>query len=297
MVVEATFLGNFSHRLPSANLSINQIRPELLGPAATQKDRPFPQFSGVTLLAPTLGDSAYLAGVLRFEKRFGKGFSILTTYTWSKFLDNTSDAGSALGASGGPYSDYYNRRADWGPSDNDIRQRLTWSSLYEVPFGKGRAHLANHPIGYLVGGWGVGSVVMLQTGPAFTVTTQTNSTNAFSAGALRADVLRPPALAGGERTLARWFDTGAFRQPANYTFGNQGVNLLRGDGMVNFDFSILRNFNFSESKRLQFRTEIFNAFNHPNFRTPGRALGGAGFGVVSSSFPGRRIQLGLRMTF
>ncbi|MDP2996864.1 MAG: carboxypeptidase regulatory-like domain-containing protein [Bryobacterales bacterium] len=297
MVVEATFLGNFSHRLPSANLSTNQIRPERMGPAAAQKDRPFPQFSNVTLIAPTLGDSAYLGGVLRFEKRFAKGFSILSTYTWSKFLDNTSDAGSALGASGGPYSDYYNRRADWGPSDNDIRQRLTWSSLYEVPFGKGRAHLANHPIGYLVGGWGVGSVVMLQTGPAFTVTTQTNSTNAFSAGALRADVLRPPGLAGGERTLARWFDTGAFKQPANYTFGNQGVNLLRSDAMVNFDFSILRNFNFSESKRLQFRTEIFNAFNHPNFSVPGRTLGGAGFGVVSSSFPGRRIQLGLRLTF
>jgi hypothetical protein len=296
-VVEASYLGNNSHHLPSANLPINQIRPEKLGPSAAQKDRPFPQFNNVTLIAPTLGDSAYHAGVLRFEKRFSKGLNILATYTFSKFLDNTSDAGSALGASGGPYSDYYNRRADWGPSDNDIRQRFTWSSVYELPFGKGRHFLSASPVRYVVGDWSIGSVVTFQSGPAFTVTTQTNTTNSFSAGALRADVLRGPTLPADQRTLGRWFDTDAFRQPAQFRFGNQGVNILRGDSLANFDFSILRNFRFSETKRLQFRTELFNTFNHPTFSIPGRTFGGAGFGVVSSTMvPGRRIQLGLRLT-
>ena len=87
--------------MPSANLPINQIRPELLGPGGGPEDRPFPQFSNVTLLAPTLGVSSYHGGVLRFEKRFSRGLNILSTYTWSKFLDNTSDGGSALGDEGG----------------------------------------------------------------------------------------------------------------------------------------------------------------------------------------------------
>lgn len=297
-MVEISYLGNLSRHLPSANMSINQIRPEILGPSAsTQRNRPFPQFSNVTLLAPTLGVSAYHGGVLRFEKRFSKGLNILSTYTFSKFIDNTSDAGSAVGASGGPYSNYYNRRADRGPSDNDIRHRFTWSSVYELPFGAGRRFLAQNPLRYVVGDWVIGSVVNVQSGPAFTVTTQTNTTNAFSSGALRADVLRNPTLASGQRTLGRWFDTDAFRQPAQYQFGNQGVNLLRGDGLTNFDFSILRNFRFTENRRLQFRAELFNALNNTTFGVPGRVFGAAGFGIVNSSFAARRVQLGLRMMF
>ena len=117
------------------------------------------------------------------------------------------------------------------------------------------------------------------------MTTQTNTTNAFSAGGLRADVLRDPNLPVDQRNLGQWFDTDAFRQPAQYRFGNQGVNLLRGDGNINFDFSILRNFSFTETKRLQFRAELFNALNHTNFNVPGRVFGAAGFGLVSGSAP------------
>ena len=296
-VVEVSYLGNLTRHLPNANLPINQIRPEILGPSAsTQSFRPFPQFSNVTLLAPTMGVSSYHGGVVRFEKRFSRGLNILSTYTFAKFIDNIQDA-AAVGASGGPYSNYYDRRADRGPSDNDIRHRFTWSSVYEMPLGKGRRFLTQHPLRYIVGDWAIGSVINVQSGPPFTVTTQTNTTNAFSAGGLRADVLRDPNLPVDQRNLGQWFDTDAFRQPAQYRFGNQGVNLLRGDGNINFDFSILRNFSFTETKRLQFRAELFNALNHTNFNVPGRVFGAAGFGLVSGSAPARRIQLGLRLTF
>ena len=297
MVMEVSYLGNLSRKLPSSNLSINQIRPERLGPSATQKDRPFPQFSNVTLIAPTLGVSTYHAAVVRFEKRFSRGLNILSTYTFSKFLDNTNEGGASLGDEVSPYSDYYNRRSDWGPSENDIRQRFTWSSVYEFPFGKGRPFLAASPLRYVVGDWSVGSVVTLQTGAPFTVTTQTNSTNAFSAGSLRADVLRNPNLAGNQRKLERWFDTDAFLQPAPYKFGNQGTNILRGAGKILVDCSILRNLSLGESKRLQFRGELFNILNHTNLGLPGHTFGGAGFGIVSSADPGRRVQLGLRLIF
>jgi len=288
MVLEVTYLANFSRKLPSANLATNQIRPDLLGPDhKSQKDRPFPQFTNVTIVAPTLGVSNYHAGVARFEKRFSKGLNILTTYTFSKFLDNTNEAGSTLGMEGGAYSDYYNRRPDYGPSENDVRHRFTWSSVYEIP-------AITQAVRRILSGWSVGSVITVQSGPPFTVTTQTNTSNAFSAGPQRADVLRNPNLPSSQRTLNHWFDTDAFRQPADFRFGNQAKDILRADGLVNFDFSILRTFSLSENKKLQLRGEFFNTFNHPNFGVPGRVLGSAGFGIVSSAGPGRTIQLGAR---
>jgi len=297
VLVEVSYLGNLSRKLPSPNLPINQIRPEILGPGnSTQRDRPFPQFSNVSVVFPSLGVSAYHAGVARMEKRFSQGFNLVSTYTWSKFLNNTDEGGSALG-DGGTYSDFYNRRADRGPSDNDIRHRFTWSSVYELPVGKGRRFLSHHPARHILGEWGIGSVVTLRGAAPFTVTTQTNTTFAFSAGGQRADVLRNPNLPNAGRALDRWFDTAAFQQPANYRFGNQGMNILRGDGDVNFNFSILRDFPISEEKGVQFRGEFFNMFNHPNFGLPGHTLGGPGFGIVNSASPARRIQLGLRMTF
>jgi hypothetical protein len=149
----------------------------------------------------------------------------------------------------------------------------------------------------MVGDWGISVGMALQSGVPFTVGTQVNTTNAFSAGGLRADVLRNPNLPKDQRTLTRWFDTDAFRQPEMYRFGNQGVNLLRADGTVNLSFSALRNFRVTEGKRLQFRGEFFNVLNHPQFNVPGRVLGAAGFGIVSGARAARIIQLGLRMVF
>ena len=299
MVVEVSYLANLSRKLPNANITLNQIPPTILGPNhQSQADRPFPQFSNVTIVSPTFGVSSYHAGLIKFEKRFSHGFNVVSTYTYSKFLDNSFDGGGALGASGGPYSNYYNRRADYGPSDNDIRHRFTFSSVYELPFGTGRRFLSTNPLRYLAGDWAVGTVTTVQSGAPFTVTTQTNSTNSFSAGALRADVFRNPKLPSDQRTVSHYFDTDAFAQPAPFQFGNQGVNTLRAGGVVNFDFSLLRNFRITERTRFQFRGEFFNAFNHTDFGIPGRTFGGPGFGIVSSAArPARQIQLGLRLTF
>jgi hypothetical protein len=295
-LTEVGYLANMSRKLASANLSINQVRPELLTPTSTQRDRPFPQFTNVTLNLPSLGVSDYHAMLARVEKRFSKGFNFLGTYTWSKFLNNTNEGGAVLGAEGGVYSNFYNRAADYGPSENDIRHRLTASGVWELPFGKGRRFLADSGWRFLAGGWSLGGVLTLQTAPPFTVTTQVNSV--FStAGALRADVSRNPNL-GSERTLGRWFDTSAFSQPAPAQFGNQGVNILRGDSLTNVDLSIQRSFRlWSEASRLQLRGEFFNLANHANFGIAGRVFGAPGFGVVNSAGPARTIQVGLRLAY
>lgn len=221
----------------------------------------------------------------------------MSTYTWSKFCDNTGGGGASLGDEGAAYSNYYNRKADWGPAENDIRHRVTFSSVYQIPVGRRRAYLQRHPLRYVLGDWSMATVMTIQSGAPITVQTATNSTNANSAGAQRADVLRDPNLPGDQRTVQRWFDTTAWAQPAQYTFGNQGVGLVRADGRININASLLRNFAVAERKQFQFRGEFFNLPNHPNFGNPTHQFEGAGFGVVSSARPGRQVQFGLRFTF
>src|SRR4029079_14700035 len=148
-----------------------------------------------------------------------------------KTLDNCDAGAAPFGDEGAAYSNYYDRRADWGPSEIDLRHRVTWSSVYQLPFGKGRRFLLAHWSRAVVGGWSISGVMVVQTGGPVTVTTQTNSTSANSAGALRADILRDPNLPSGDRSIQRWFDTLAFRQPAQYTFGNQGIGHVRAPRM------------------------------------------------------------------
>jgi hypothetical protein len=296
VLIEVTGLGNLSRKLPTSNEPIDQIPTQILGPAAsTQAFRPYPQFSNVTLLAPTGGISNYIGGLLRAERRFGHGLSLLATYTYSKYLTNANDGGAVLGNVGGPYSNQYNRRADYGPSGNDIRHRVTFTTVYQLPFGDGRKWLSRGPLRYVVGGWSLGNLTNIQTGAAFTVFTQTNNTNAFSAGTQRADLVGDPFT--GTQTVGRWFNTAAFAQPAIYHFGNGGPGILRGPGLVNFDFSLLRDFRVTERMRLLFRGDFFNAFNHTNLALPGSTFGGGGFGVISSSGPARQIQLGAHLKF
>ncbi len=137
----------------------------------------------------------------------------------------------------------------------------------------------------------------VQTGPPFTVTTQVNNAFSFSSGGQRADTTGNQTLPAGERTVERWFNTAAFTQPAPGTFGSSGKGIGRGAGLINFDLSLLRNFAFSESRRLQLRAEALNAFNHPNFNLPGNTFGAPGFGVINDAHEGRRLQLGIRFLF
>lgn len=296
VVIEAAYLGNVGRNLAGPNLSLNQIAPDRLGPGVTQRDRPSPQFSNVVLVLPSIGRSDYHAGTFRVEKRFADGFSALATYTYAKFLTDTDAGGSDVGDVSN-YSDLYNPAADYGPSGNDIRHRVTLSSVYELPVGRGKRYLSRGLAASLLGGWSVGVLGTLQSGAPFSVTAQTNTTNAFSAGALRADLIADPKLSTTARTLARWFNTDAFAQPADFTFGNSPPGVLRGDGIINFDLSVAKRVSFAAERFLQLRIELFNAFNHSNFGLPGHTFGAPDFGVVSDAGSARVVQLGVRFVF
>jgi hypothetical protein len=295
-MLEVSYLGNLSRKMPGSQLSINQVRPELLVPGNNQSRRPFPQFSDVLIESPPLGVMNYHAFVAKAQRRFSRGFNFLATYTFAKALDNTNSI-SGLGNEGSEYSNFYNRRADYGASENDIRQRVTMSLVYQIPYGAGRRFGSRGMTGKVLGGWSVSTVLVWHTSPPFTVRTANNTTQSFSAGALRADVLRNPNLPSSERSVVRWFDTSAFAQPAVNRFGNQGVNIVRAAGRSSVNASLLRDFPIREGLRLQLRAEAFNLLNHANFGLPGQILGNPDFGIVNSAAAPRQMQLGVRAVF
>jgi hypothetical protein len=295
-VVEAGYVANLSRHLPGANLTLNQPPPERMGPGSTQADRPFPQFSDVVMLFPTIGVSNYHAGLFRIEKRFARGFNALATYTISRFRNDTDDGAASLGETG-VYSDYYNRAADYGPSANDIPHRLTATTVWELPIGSGRRYLSDTSWNWIVGGWSTALVASLQSGPPFSVTTLTNTANPFTAGPLRANVTGDPSLPSRERTTARWFNTDAFTQPPPFAFGTSARGVLRAAGDVTIDLLLAKTVSLGGDRSVQVRVEAFNALNRVNLGIPGHVFGAPDFGVVSTAKPARSLQLGARVLF
>jgi hypothetical protein len=294
-VLELSYVGNVGHKLPGPSSNINQVPPALMGPGNAQIRRPFPQFGNVSVNTPFWGNSSYHGGNAKLEKRFSQGLNFLFNYTFSKFIDDVT-SGQELGAVGGGIQNIYDRRAEKALSGNDVRHRFVFSSVYELPWGKGRRWLSSGPAAAILGGWGLGAILTLQAGSPDGFVTQTNNTNAFG-GAQRVNVLRNPSLSKSERSIERYFDTSAVTAPAQFTFGNAGRALITGPGIANADLSLLKNHHLREGWNLQFRIESFNAFNRANLEDPGRSLGAANFGVIGDSRNARNLQLGLKLTF
>ena len=240
--------------------------------------------------------STYHSLQIGLEKRYSGGLAFKAAYTFSHWIDNAvSEAG--YGSQGPNPQDLKNRRAERGSDPSDIRHRLVYSWIYELPFGAGK-RWANQ--GLLVtrffGGWQVNGITTLQSGLPFTVSLATPVTNTGTGN--RADRLADGSLPRDQRTLGRFFDTGAFKTPAQFQYGNAGRDILYGPGTVNFDFSVFRNLRLTESRSLQFRSEFFNVLNTPQFDLPNGTLGGSAYGTISAlANDMRQIQFSLKLLF
>lgn len=281
-VLEAGYMGNVGHHLTANDLTLSQVRPERMGPGDSQVRRPYPQFSNVYSINPAIGNSTYHAGFLRVEKRFTSSFAFLGHYTFAKFLDDVASSNEY----GDPqsYMDAYNRSLDKSLSGTDVRHRTLFTVIYESQKGN-----------WLLRGWQIGASATLQSGGPFTVTTLANTTNAFSAGALRPDLVSNPVADAPE--LSRWFNTNAFRAPAPFRFGTAPRSVLRGPAQQTVDATLSRQFSLTEKWKTELRGEFYNLLNHANFDIPGRVLGAADFGTIQSSRPARTVQLGLRISY
>ena len=277
LLVEAGYIGNVSHHLTANDLSLNQVPPQWMGAGNSQLLRPFPQFSNVTWINPSIGNSTYHAVFVRAEKRFSHSLSFLAHYTFSKFLDDVESANEF--GSTGSYMDAYNRRLDKGRSGSDVPHRLVVEAMYQYR------------------GWKLGVFETAESGPAFTVITSANTTNAFPAGSLRPNLLRDPALPSSRQTVAEWFDIAAFANPSPYSFGNSPRSVLRGASMLTTDMTLERSFAITERLRVDVRAEFYNLLNRAIFNIPDFTLGDAAFGAVSSARPPRTGQLAARVSW
>jgi len=251
--------------------------------------RRFPRFQSI-LQQESTSFSTYHSLQVTGEKRFSQGLLFLVGYTWSKSLDDTS-TWSGLGGQESPFPQDPTRIfLEKGRSGYDLRQRLTVTWVYEVPFKSG-----NSVVNALVSGWQTSGLVTLRTGFPFSVTVGGDIPNAGTQNT-RANLVGDPRLPDGQGSVDLWFNTSAFAQPTAFTFGTSGRNIVDGPGARQFDFAVLRVFKLTERHQLQFRAEFFNAFNHPTWGLPNAAVGNAAFGRIGGA-DNREMQFALKYTF
>ncbi|HET8783388.1 MAG TPA: TonB-dependent receptor [Pyrinomonadaceae bacterium] len=299
-VLEVAYVGSKGTKLLTAR-DINQPQPQVLPPGLPFVPRPDPRFDDIDLLE-SRGNSNYHALQARLQQRLYHGLTSLISYTWSKSIDDASNFFSSAGDPNFPQNSY-NVAAERGRSNFDVRQRLSASYSYSLPFGKGRSYLADDGwVSTVLTGWETHGIVTLQTGRPFTVALISELDNSGTGRSIlgfgandRPNVVGNPQISNP--TPERWFNTAAFAFPPPGTFGNAGRNILDGPGFQNVNASLMKNTSLTERLNLQFRAEVFNLFNHPNFNLPDNFLGSPTFGRISSARDPRHIQFGLKLLF
>jgi len=266
------------------------------GPGGIQARRPNPNLNSFTTIRWD-GWADFHALTWKATRRFTHNLSFDASYTWSHSIDDASDAGTTNAEFNLPQNIYANNLAiEKADSSFDHRHRVTANAVYDLPFARkssGWLHRA-------VGGWRASGNLIVQSGAPFTVNLSPANDPA-NIGLVNGNNLQRPNVSGdpnsGAKTPQAWFNTSAFSLPATLTFGNTPRNNVIGPGLADLDTSLQKEGALYESMRLQFRFDLFNLLNHPNFNLPGRIRGSSNFGVISSAQDPRELQFALKLLF
>ena len=265
--------------------------------------RPFPAF-GFVQAVEAASHSSYNSLQARLQHRFAAGFSLLSSFSWEKSMDNGSGVRQASGDSYTPPNGG-NLASERGRSAFNFGKKWTTSGLYLLPFGKGQKLLpnANGFVDAFIGGWQLGGILTFEGGFPFSMGC-TNGTYQNTDGPCRPDATGiTPVLPNP--TPTHWYDPAAFVNRLSfvanvgpYRYGNAGRNDIVGPGLSVVNASMFKSFNVNERIHVDFRGEIFNVANHPILGQPGATVGNASEGVITSTrVPSRQIQLGLKLRF
>lgn len=308
MVLESNYVGTFGHDLIGV-LGWNTFDGRFA--AGYSHLAINPNYSSISARTNCC-DSNYNAWQTSLRKRFSSGLQFQASYTFSKALDDISDAFTTKNASSAAYpTDSMNPSFDYGPADFDVRHRAVVSFVYDLPFAKGNRW---------IGGWNVSGIVSVQTGSPFSITdsasnADTNEDGQFNdrasyigSGAITNAINHSKNPADGYLSAADWamptcpptINGGLWCEGA--AVGQMRRNSLTGPGYFNTDLGIEKSFKITENSRLTLQGNFFNIFNHPNFDLPDNNLNDSTFGQSTSTFdpgPGgaRVIQLALRFDF
>lgn len=247
----------------------------------------YPDFNSIYENA-SWGTSSYNGLQISFEKRFSHGLQFTSNYTWSKTLDWASAASTAFN---GPVGDPFDLKWNYGISDMNFPQMWVTNFLYQTPT------LRNHsrPLRVVLGNWKPTGIFTMESGAPFSISGGCKgSDNSLSLiGGDRADLTGQPIQVrqGSEgHWLQQYFNPAAFEYNAPGTFGDSARNFIAGPPLVNMDLGIDKDFPFKERYKVEFRWEMFNAFNTPHFGSPGTNPAGWGFGQITGEASPPRIM-------
>jgi hypothetical protein len=276
------------------NQGIGGKRPVSTFTSFNAAGQPTPSAGGAMTIQESASSSNYNGMWLSAEKRFAKGLTFSTSYTYSKSIDNNS-----VGSTNAQVQNMYDLKAERALSDFDARQRFVLSGIYQLPFHWDQNGFTRR----LAEGWSIAPIVNLQSGNPFSPivpTADPNSLEVFD----RPNVVPGQALTLPNPTPNQWLNKAAFVIAPAGTFGNAGRNILTAPGFEDIDFAISKNTAIKERVSLQFRAEAFNLFNHTNFGQPSNSITAANYGQILSTRAtrgdlgsSRQIQLGAKLIF
>jgi len=263
--------------------------------------RPYPQFTAVNVSGDVPGaSSSFNALVVRYNWQIAGGLNLLTTYQWSKAIDNASEWQGWEVAD--TLRNSYDLSLDRSISAHDLPQSFVNALVYELPVGKGRKFMSDmHPVADAVlGGWQISSITRFSSGLPLAFTSP-NTLAAYGVQVQRPNVADLKTAAVSNPTPDRWFNRDAFTRPGTYEAGNapRWIPNIRFGPTKHGDLAILKNFRWGESWKAQFRAEMFNFTNTPQFGRANTDISSGDFGRVggTTNVGPRNVQLGLRIQF
>jgi len=303
--VELEYVGSRTVHADSST-AVNLPQP------GVQPRRPYPNLNAFTTIRWD-GWAFFNALTVKATRHFTNGLSFDASYTWSHSIDDASDAGTTNAEFNLPQNIYANNLAvEKADSSFDHRNRVTANVVYDLPFGSRSSGWLHRT----VGGWRASGNFIAQSGAPFTINLSA-ANEVANIGLVNGNNLERPNVSGdpnsGPKTPQQWFNTSAFTLPTALTFGSTPRNNVIGPGLVDVDASLQKEMALHESTRLQFRFDVFNVLNHPNFNLPNRVcstistgttrvcLGGSGaistFGTITSAQDPRELQFALKLMF
>jgi hypothetical protein len=323
-LIDVTYVGNHSVHVIASGLNLNQLDPKYfsMGSALTnqvanpffghitssgcgldqstvqqgQLLRPYPEFCDINEADAPAGDGRYNALDMNYNHRVSQGLTLMASYTFSKFLDNVGGPNTWANANanfGENIRNVYNLAAEKSVDATDITHSLVLSYVYELPVGKGRKYGAgmNGVVNAVVGGWQTSGIATIKGG--FPLRIFGSNLNAFGVGQ-NVNVVGDYHVS--HQSIDQWFNPAAFQQAPQFTLGDapRYFSDLRSPGYDNWDLSIQKYFPIEEKVRIQFRLDMFNAFNHPQFYAPNTTLG-PGAGTIGSTWSPRLMQAALKL--
>jgi len=272
-------------------LNENQAIP---GPGDFNPRRPFFNRFGLTQFIGQVcncDNSNYNALQTKLQRQFSHGLDFLLTYTWSKALGSSENAGG--------FSDNYNVRASYGPMSWDRTHTVTFEHNWDLPFGRNRHWtLGNNLVADAVlGGWRLSGVHTWGSGLPFTPTVSNFPLLNADFNNVRADTIGNPSVPNQNASL--WFNPAAFTEPQQpFRNGTAGRDSLRGPILAVSNLSLSKNLIPSERWSLELRGDAFNVFNHVNLALPNSTIDVGGAGQITAiQVPMRQMQFGLHFQF